>query len=277
MASVFKLHAKVKRRYGRGVLALQLLTKCMLVTALFLALPVCLVFAEQRELKSEGFDKVDAVLLLDSSGSMRITDPGRLRDEGAKLFIQFLKFGDRVGIVEFDREGRVIRPLTEFRQDILDSLGYDIGRVGNSGLYTDIYAGLQTARKVLEESPRKDANKIIVLLSDGKMDPDPKNGSAEKLTDKLLNDLLPELKAEGIKVHTLSFSDQADKDLLSQIAAATDGMNWFTPTADKIHESYAELFLVVKKPQIVPLTSKGFRIDPDIQEATFYINRENAQ
>jgi uncharacterized protein (TIGR03503 family) len=25
----------------------------------------------------------------------------------------------------------------------------------------------------------------------------------------------------------------------------------------------------------VPLTSKGFRIDPDIQEATFYINREN--
>ncbi len=221
-------------------------------------------------------ERVDAVLVLDGSGSMRVTDPGRLRDEGAKLLLEFLKPGDRVAIVEFSGDAKVVRPLGPFERDTIGAVSADVERVGNSGQFTDILAGLKLARSILDAEARADANQVIVLLSDGKLDPDPAvvSPGASKAT---LTEFLPTLREDGIKVHTLAFGDQVDKALLAEIAAATEGLSWFTPTASKIHESYAQLFLVVKNPQVLPLTSKGFKIDAGIDEATFYINREAAE
>lgn len=230
--------------------------------------------AEQRELKVDQSDKVDAVLLLDESGSMRITDPTRLRDEGAKLFVQFLKPGDRLAIISFSEDAKIVRPLSDFSDSTAEEVNKQISGVGNSGEFTNLLSGIKAAKELLEKSKRPDANPAIVLLSDGKMDPAPSSGAPQALSTELLNTVLPDLKAAGVKVHTLAFSDQTDKDLLAQIAVATEGAHYFTPNADKIHESYADLFVVVKKPQMLPLTSKGFKIDADVQEATFYVNGE---
>lgn len=230
--------------------------------------------AEQRELKVDQSDKIDAVLVLDASGSMLVTDPGRLREEGAKLFIQFLKPGDRLAIVSFSDAAQELRPLSEYNSDQGEQINKNIAEVGNSGQFTDLSAGIRLAKDILEKSKREGASPTIILLSDGKMDPKPEAGSAQTLTSDLLNKILPDLKAEGIKIHTLAFSEQADKDLLAQIAVATEGTHYFTPDADKIHESYADLFVAVKKPQMLPLTSKGFKIDANIDEATFYVNAE---
>ena len=79
-----------------------------------------------------------------------------------------------------------------------------------------------------------------------------------------------------MKVYTLSFSEEADQELLSEIAQGTDAVSWYSQSADEIHKSFADLFLVVKKPQIVPLTSKGFKIDADVREATFYVNNQES-
>ncbi len=230
--------------------------------------------AQQRELKTDTIEKVDAVLLLDASGSMRVTDPKQLREEGAKLFIQFLKPGDRLSIIAFDSEARIIRPLSAYERDQSDAITKNVAEVGNSGEYTDLLAGIKAAKELLEKEIRADANPVIVLLSDGKMDPQPIMGSPMLRTTDLMNNYMPELKAKGIKVHTLAFSEQADKELLQQVALATEGQHWFTPSSEKVHESYADLFLVVKKPQMLPLTAKGFRIDANIEEATFYVNRD---
>ena len=40
--------------------------------------------------KPPSSDETDVVLLLDASGSMRITDPERMRDDGVKVLFQFL-------------------------------------------------------------------------------------------------------------------------------------------------------------------------------------------
>lgn len=232
---------------------------------------------EERELQNKPVEKIDAVLVLDASGSMLVTDPLRLRYEGAKLLAQFLKSGDRVAIVSFAESATVIRDLTEFAAGDEVSIQKSIEGIQSTGQYTNIHAGIQKARQILENSPRNDAAPAIILLSDGKMEPDGTTGTPEKLTSDLTETVLPELRKGGIKIYTLAFSDQADKGLLQEIAALTDGINWFTPTADQIHESFANLFLAVKKPQVVPLTKRGFKIDADVQEATFYINREDAE
>ena len=244
-------------------------------TLILLLLWTAVVCAEQRELATNNKEKIDAVVVLDASGSMLVNDPLRLRDEGAKLFTQFLKSGDRLAIIEFSTTANILHPLSEYSEEQKEQISGEISKIGNLGQYTDILAALKSAKSILEQNQREDSSQSIILLSDGKMDPDPALGSPSGRTQELIDDFLPDLKSKGIKVYTLSFSEQADKELLSQIAAATDAVSWFTPTADKIHQSFADLFLVVKKPQIVPLTSKGFNIDANIDEATFYINRED--
>jgi len=231
--------------------------------------------SEQRELKSDAIEHIDAVLVLDNSGSMLLTDPKRLRDEGANLFIQFLKAGDRLSIVQFSKDAQVVSPLEDFDPTKIPEISKNIAKLDSTGQYTDLYAGLKVANEILQKNPRKDAKPVIVLLSDGKMDPDPAIATSSSRTNELFNGLLPDLKAQSVKVHTLSFSEEADRETLSQIAAGTEGIALYTPDPDQIHESYANLFLAVKKPQVLPLTSKGFKIDADVKEATFYINREN--
>jgi uncharacterized protein (TIGR03503 family) len=231
------------------------------------------VFAEQRELPQPRA-AVDAVLLIDASGSMLKTDAQNLRYEGAKLFLKFLGENDRLAIVSFSNKAHVISDLRDFKKDSVNSTVHEIEAIKTEGQFSDIYEGIKKSEQILNASPRNDADRVIVLLSDGKMEPDPTVSMPATRTVALVNELLPELKAREIKIHSLAFSDQADKVLLGEISAATDGLNWYTATPDDVHKSFANLFLAVKRPQVVPLTSRGFSLDDDVDEATFYITRD---
>lgn len=248
------------------------LTKLSLQFVLVCAIPRC-VLADQRELPQPR-PAVDAVLLIDASGSMLKTDAQMLRYDGAKLFLQFLGKDDRLAIVSFTDTANVVSDLREFSKEPADAVAQRIQSIKTEGQYSDILEGVRAAAKLLEASPRNDAERIIVLLSDGKMEPNPQAGAASARTIELVNQVLPELKAKEIKIHSLAFSDQADKMLLSEISAATDGLNWFTTTSDDVHKSFASLFLVVKRPQVLQMRSRSFALDEDVDEATFYISRD---
>ena len=241
-----------------------------------ISLPELSAFAEGDAAPAPSSEKVDAILVLDQSGSMLATDPQKLRVEGAKLFTQFLKKGDRLGIVSFAEDATVVRPLSDFDSSQIESIGSMIEEIPATGQYTDIAAGINKAVSILSSERRDGVNTTIILMSDGKMEPPAAHGAVDMLTQNLTEITLPELKKQETKVYTLAFSDQADKEFLQEIAALTDAISWYTPNADKIHESFANLFLAVKKPQLVPMTKRGFKIDGDVQEATFYINREDS-
>ena len=231
--------------------------------------------AEQREL-GQPRGAVDAVLLIDSSGSMLKTDARNLRYEGAKLFLKFLGEQDRLAVISFSDGAQVVSDLREFKKESLGDTLKKIEAIKTEGQFTDLYEGIKKSEAILNASPRNDAERIIILLSDGKMEPNPAVAMPATRTVELVNDLLPELKSKEIRVHSLSFSDQADKVLLGEVAAATDGLSWFTTDSEQVHKSFADLFLVVKRPQVLPMTSKGFNLDDDVDEATFYITRDEA-
>jgi len=254
-------------RVSLRALALLLALCCSLMS-------VVPVVAQQREIAGEKSEKVDAILLLDSSGSMLVNDPQRLRDEGARLFAQFLKSGDSLAIIDFADEAKVVRPLTPYDPEQLDEVTRLISSIRTEGQFTDLLQGIEKASAILNEAGRSDAKPVVVLLSDGKMEPSPRSGTASARTQIMLEEVLPEMKSRGRRVYTLAFSKDADKELLQQIASGTDAVQWFTESADQVHESYAQLFLAVKKPQVIPLSDKGFSIDENVAEATFYINRD---
>lgn len=229
--------------------------------------------AQQRGLNTDTTEKVDAVLLLDTSGSMLVNDPQRLRDEGARLFVQFLKPGDSLAIIDFSETAKVVRPLSPYDASQAEQVGALISGLKTEGQYTDLLAAIEAATEVIQAQGRPDAKPVVVLLSDGKMDPNPAVGLPAQRTQILLEQRLPELRTQSRRVYTLAFSPDADRELLQQIAAATDAIQWYTVSANEVHQSFAELFLAVKRPQVIPLGAKGFTVDENVSEATFYINR----
>ncbi len=66
--------------------------------------------AAEHKTESEG---ADIVLLIDSSGSMKKTDPHDYRKTAAKLFISLLGRDDRAGIVSFGENAKLLLPLTQ--------------------------------------------------------------------------------------------------------------------------------------------------------------------
>lgn len=236
---------------------------------------------EMPKLDDKSFDKdlnnagvIDAVLLLDASRSMQRTDPRRLRDQGAKLFLRFLGDGDRISVIQFDRDAKVVFPLTEVAPSVISQVQNSIESIPDEGNFTDLHAPVAMALDILLKDGRKDVQKCIVLLSDGKMDPSPIIGSREQLTNTLINKVLSEAKQKGVKVYTIALSNEADKKLLFDIAKASEGMNWFASDANSLHEKFSDLFLELKKPQVVAINGSVFEIDNSTSEVTFYVSRK---
>ncbi|MDD7473413.1 MAG: VWA domain-containing protein [Pseudomonadota bacterium] len=221
---------------------------------------------------------LNVILLLDTSGSMNMTDPTRLRDEGVRLFLQFLKEGDKISIVKFSDTTKVLMKQAYFNKDGLGTLLKGLSLIENTGLYTDLYNAINKALELIKESDNSTEAKnekyknVIILFSDGKMEPNENIISKEDALKNLQEKVMPELNANDIKLYTLSFSDEADKDFLKGLADSTGALSWYTPSADTIHESFSKLFLAVQKPQILPISEKGLRIDGQVDEATFYLN-----
>ncbi|MCB0344190.1 MAG: VWA domain-containing protein, partial [Bdellovibrionales bacterium] len=217
---------------------------------------------------------IDAVLVLDSSRSMTRTDPKRLRDQGARLFLRFLTKEDRLAVIRFDREDEVVADLADVNTRNLRSIDQAIGDIKAEGNFTNLQKPLETALELLRKKGRKKATKAVILLSDGKLDPHPEDGTHEEVSDQLFGVDLPGYQRDNIRIYTLALSSAADKELLNKLAKETGALHWYTPDADTIHKKFSDLFLALKKPQVMEMKGGGFTIDESVREATFYITRE---
>lgn len=218
--------------------------------------------------------KVDVVIVIDASRSMVRTDPQRLRDQGAKLLMRFLGDGDRVAVVQFAEEGTTVIPFTAVTPTELIRIDGAISGIIAEGNFTNIQAGIQAGYGLFHSDARSDAKKVMILLSDGKMDPQPDHGTPAELTERVRATDLPKLREDKIALYTVALSGEADKELLESFAKEAEGQHWFSPDANTIHRKFSELFLSIKKPQVTPLEGGGFDIDSTVQEATFYVTRE---
>jgi len=233
-------------------------------------------FSSEQFAKEEEEAKVDAVLLLDSSGSMKRTDPTRLRDQAAKLLVRFLSPGDRVSIFQFDQEVKRLSEFSEVNIESVKQIDAALQGVAAEGRFTDLALPLEEALRVLVNEGRTGAKRIVILLSDGQMDPHPERGTAEVLTEKLFSTLLEEYRREHIPIYTVGLSAEADREYLSRISRSSEALSFDAKNVQEVHKSFSDLYLSLKKPQLVGIEEGGFEIDSKVEEATFYISRKDS-
>lgn len=58
------------------------------------------------------YSELDSLLIIDSSGSMRTTDPQSRRLEAANTYVNISAAEDKIGIIDFDGSARVVTPFT---------------------------------------------------------------------------------------------------------------------------------------------------------------------
>lgn len=216
---------------------------------------------------------VDAVLIIDSSGSMKKTDPLRLRIPAAKLFVSLLLTNDRIGIVSFSDAGKTLINLSEAKnKSARNRLFRAIDKVNSLGLHTNIYDGIKKGFDILE-SPSSN-EKMLILMSDGQMDTGDTNKDKSLISD-LKTTLLPEISKAGVKVYTIAFTEGSDQALLEDIALKTGGSYKLAKTDKDLHIVFSSIFEKIKSPDTLPLKDNSFMVDQDVREMTLLITKKD--
>ena len=103
---------------------------------------------------------MDVVLVMDSTGSMKKTDPLFLRIPAAKLFISLLDKNDRAGVISFSDSAELLSSSV-----LLDSengkntLFQAVDKITSAGLHTNIYEALNKGIEVLGAEKRPGSEK----------------------------------------------------------------------------------------------------------------------
>ncbi|MCD4670414.1 MAG: VWA domain-containing protein [Actinomycetia bacterium] len=250
-------------------------------------------------LQAAGMDPVsggapmDLVLVIDESGSMKKNDPGNLRVDAARLFIelnQILTEGNRVAIVGFGEKTNIYIELTKIaknKKDIMEA----ISNIKSNQNLTDMKSALEEVKSMLDERVRKNRTAVI-FLTDGDLGiddipipdeiregengrPKPPVRETEKSGNKdesdegdgdsqsggniaadpqdRLNEYLEKYKAElfelcheyqkdNIQIFPIAFTDEANIDVLEEIADITLSRLWISKNASDIRDIYLDIF-----------------------------------
>ncbi len=171
--------------------------------------------------RPSGATQLSVMLIIDSSGSMTMNDPARLRVEAAKAFIDAAQPGDEIGVADFADDARLLFPMTVIQSEAdRNALKAAVDKVLALGS-TNINAGLNTAYAALLEATLT-AGGAAILLTDGAHNVDAYDDHSHL-----------QFAARDWPVYTVGFG-QSDQSLLQRIAAATGGqcVNGCQPLAD---------------------------------------------
>jgi Ca-activated chloride channel family protein len=166
--------------------------------------------------------KATTLLVLDLSGSMQ----GEKFKSGSEATVNFLKRlqpQDVIGLMTFNDKVQMLfepKPASEGAEP-LGQMVPNLVPGGGTALYQAVCAATKKMKEVKSAYEAAGENRLyaIVVLSDGR---DTSGGITE---NEMFATCLPaSAEVQGVKINTIAFGDDADKDLLQRIAEATGGI-----------------------------------------------------
>ncbi len=174
-----------------------------------------------------GVRYLDIVFVMDTSSSLRRSDPQDYRAAGAIGLVENLspKSDIKIGVVSFDRRSEVAQALTSDRDAVIEAIRA-LPRKGS----TNIAGGITAALAELERNGRPGSSRVIMLFTDGMSSKNKAYDAAVEATKK------------GIVIQSLMLgADQGGIKIMDTIAWATGGT--FLPVSDpsKLPEAFLSL------------------------------------
>lgn len=159
---------------------------------------------------------LNLALVLDRSGSMEGEKLAKAKD-AARVAVSLLKPSDIISLIIFDDNVDVLLPATRVSDSArIERAINSIEAGGSTALFAGVAKGAAEIRHYLD---RNRVNRVI-LLSDGQANVGPDSPEA-------LGELGADLGREGISVSTLGLGNGYNEDLMSRLAASSDGNHAF--------------------------------------------------
>lgn len=162
------------------------------------------------------------VLVLDTSGSMNDDHKIQNAREGAKQLVNLLSPGDRLSLLPFNTKinwASTDVPVGPGKDELLHSID-SLFAGGGTALYDSIEAAYQHLLQSQKQNPQGDRILSVVVLTDG----------ADTESSMKLGELMGRIQYDGetqaIHVFTIAYGSDAKKDVLKQIADATQGKSY---------------------------------------------------
>ena len=171
---------------------------------------------QETSIEVEGFASaiggvryLDMMFVMDTSSSLRSTDPKDFRSAGAIGLVKNLspKSDIKIGVVSFDNKVDFVQPLTSDRDEVVQALR-DLPRSGS----TNLAAGILAALAELVQNGRPDASRVMMLFTDGKSNRSKALGAMQ------------EAQVYSVAIQTLLLgSSRTGASILDEIAGGTGG------------------------------------------------------
>lgn len=211
-------------------------------------------------------------VLIDVSGSMKQTDPQNLRRPALRLLGDLLPPSAQIGIWFFGDKVTPMLKTARADSQVKERVRRTSGKIRSNEPFTDIPAALTAAAATWNDG----TDRNILLLSDGMVDISPDKAINVRAQTELLQKLVPQLRAEHIRVHTIALSKDADSKLLSQIAAETGGIFVEADSADALQRAFLKIFEAAAPRDGLPLKDNKFLVDSAVKELTILAFRDKS-
>lgn len=197
----------------------------------------------------------DVRLLIDLSGSMKQNDPRSLRSESLRLFVDQLQNGDMAGVWTFANQVNMLVPFGPVDGD-WKSLARDrITDVHSLGQWTNIGKALEVAAQNMAEGTE------FILISDGKVDISQDDQKNQVERQRIIDQLIPQIKSQGGSIHTIALADSYDVGVLARLAKETQGSFYQAKTLNGLEEHLLNIIQKINDHGEVPIRSNKFFVD----------------
>lgn len=246
------------------------LSKLLLIVSWLFALIVLPVAAQAPQEPQPS----DVRIVIDISGSMKKNDPQNLRIPALDMLSRLMPEGSKAGVWTFGHYVNMLvkhRPVNEQWRREAESKSQSINSVAQ---FTSIGQALEKAAYDKNYSIKDNYKTHVIILTDGMVDIDRDPVINTKERNRILNEVLPAYQQADYTIHTVSLSENADKQLMDRLALATDGKSVVAKSADELMNVFLEVFDQAVPAEELPLNDNTFLTDSSIEEFTALIFRQ---
>lgn len=233
-----------------------------------------LLIASASPAAAEDPEVVDARILIDISGSMKKNDPANLRRPALRLLVGLLPEEARAGVWTFGQYVNMQVPLGKVDKAWKIRARQGAGKIHSRGMFTNIEDVLKKSIADWAGATTK-YRRHVILLTDGMVDISRNADENAESRQRILGEILPQLKEYDAKVHTIALSERADHELMKALSDETGGWYEQVDDASQLQRIFLRLFEKVGRPDSVPLEDNRFTIDSSITETTLLVFRSD--
>ena len=175
----------------------------------------------------EELEALAVSLIIDKSGSMSTTDPLKMRETAANIFIDLLSPEDNLGIISFSTETLEIQPMSNIASIGKNAIKENIAGKFEAEGDTDYQKAFQKAYEQLNGFKDENVKKVIVFLTDGNPDPDPKRIDEPGFMDAYMSgfwDTVKLISGDGYPIYSVGFG-ALDQGVMDRIGTETQGQS----------------------------------------------------